>query len=362
MKIIVEMGHPAHVHQFKNMIWKLTKDGHDVRICATNKDVELELLNIYGFDYLVLGDNHSARLRDKLILLVNSEYRMMDFCRRFKPDLFISRMGLASAHISRILRRPHISFTDDDKRILSDLFVTSSTDYICTPEYFRISFGGRHIRFKGYKELAYLHPNYFQPDLSILDELALDESDRFILLRFVAWTAVHDYGMHGIGNKLDLIRELEDQARILITSESKLARPLEKYRINAPPDVIHDLLYYACMIVGDSQTMTTEAAVLGTPAIRCNSFVGGGDIGNFIELEKKYKLIFNYSDPIQAMHKALQILETPNIKEEWQKRRAKLLRDKIDVTSFMVWLVEGYPDSCKQMIEDPDIQLQFQST
>jgi predicted glycosyltransferase len=40
--------------------------------------------------------------------------------------------------------------------------------------------------------------------------------------------------------------------------------------------------------------MTTEAAVLGTPAIRCNSFVGKRDMGNFIELEKKYGLIFNF--------------------------------------------------------------------
>ena len=42
------------------------------------------------------------------------------------------------------------------------------------------------------------------------------------------------------------------------------------------------------MVVADTQTIVTEAAVLGTPAIRYNSFAGENDMGNFVELEQKY--------------------------------------------------------------------------
>lgn len=360
MKIIVEMGHPAHVHQFKNMIWKLEEHGHEIKICATDKDVELDLLDSYNIDYEVLGKNNSAHLLTKISLLINSEIKMMQICKKFKPDLFISRLSPISAHVSRLLRRPHISFADDDKRVLSALLAIQSTEYICTPEYFKIDYGKRQIRYKGYKELAYLHPNQFKPSESALDMLGLDKNDKYILIRFVGWAAVHDYGMHGIQNKLDMVKELENEAQVFITSEGKLIKSLEKYRINAPPESMHDLLYYATMLVGDSQTMTTEAAVLGTPAIRCNSFVGINDLGNFIELENKYNLIFNYSDPFQALQKAKQILETPGIKDEWKKRRDRLLRDKIDVTSFMVWLIDEYPDSCYRMRENSAVQLQFQ--
>ena len=46
-------------------------------------------------------------------------------------------------------------------------------------------------------------------------------------------------------------------------------------------------------------------------------------------------------------------------KEVWEKRRKKMLADKIDVTAFMVWLIENYPESVKIMKKNPDYQLRF---
>ena len=42
--------------------------------------------------------------------------------------------------------------------------------------------------------------------------------------------------------------------------------------------------------------MATESALLGTPSIRYNSFVGKNDMSNFVLLEKKYKLLKNFSN------------------------------------------------------------------
>ena len=105
------------------------------------------------------------------------------------------------------------------------------------------------------------------------------------------------------------------------------------------------------MLIGDSQTMTTEAGILGTPAIRCNSFVGDDDMGNFIELEKKYGLIYSYRDPNEALNKSLELLKNDNLKREWQKKREKLLNEKIDVTKFMVELIENYPQSFHELVQ-----------
>ncbi len=48
-----------------------------------------------------------------------------------------------------------------------------------------------------------------------------------------------------------------------------------------------------------------------------------------------------------------------NLKEEFQIRRQKMLADKIDVTAFLVWFVENYPNSAKVMKENPDYQFNF---
>ena len=61
-----------------------------------------------------------------------------------------------------------------------------------------------------------------------------------------------------------------------------------------------------------------------------------------IELEEKYQLIFNYSDPNQAIAKAEKLIKQPDLKQQWQEKRQALLADKIDVLKFMVETIEGY--------------------
>ncbi len=39
MRILVDIGHPAHVHFFKNFIWEMEKRGHEFIVTARDKDV-----------------------------------------------------------------------------------------------------------------------------------------------------------------------------------------------------------------------------------------------------------------------------------------------------------------------------------
>ena len=45
LKIIFEIGHPGHVHQFKNLSSLLKKRGHEVLFAAKKKDCSIELLD-----------------------------------------------------------------------------------------------------------------------------------------------------------------------------------------------------------------------------------------------------------------------------------------------------------------------------
>ena len=54
-----------------------------------------------------------------------------------------------------------------------------------------------------------------------------------------------------------------------------------------------------------------------------------------------------------------ELVKSPNLKEIYQERRKKMLADKIDVTAFMVWFIENYPESAKIMKENPDYQYNF---
>ena len=92
--------------------------------------------------------------------------------------------------------------------------------------------------------------------------------------------------------------------------------------------------------------MATEAAVLGTPSIFVSSLAG--TMGNFIELENTYNLLYSFTNSEMAMAKAVDILRNSSSKDEWQIKRDRLLKDKIDVTTFVVWFIENYPLSVNE--------------
>jgi predicted glycosyltransferase len=194
------------------------------------------------------------------------------------------------------------------------------------------------MRVDAYKESFYLHPNYFRPDNGVLEQAGLIPGEKFVILRFVAWHAHHDVGQHGLSNeeKGKLVTELGRHARVLISSEGALPEELEPNRVRIPVHKIHDLLYYAQLLVGDSQTMSTEAAILGTPAVRCNTFVGPKDMSNFVELEHTYGLLFSFHNATQAIQKAIELVRRPDIKSEGGETRERLLSNKVDVTGVLV--------------------------
>ena len=144
-----------------------------------------------------------------------------------------------------------------------------------------------------------------------------------------------------------------------MSSEGAISKELEKYAMKIPKKKIHHVLYFARLLVTDTQTMATEAAILGTPTIRSNKFVDPKkEMGNFIELENR-GLLINERDPKKAIEKAEILAEDKKAKKEWKEKKEKLIREKIDITEFMAWLMENYPESLEKFKKSPEIQYRF---
>ncbi|OQX21577.1 MAG: hypothetical protein BWK75_02945 [Candidatus Altiarchaeales archaeon A3] len=343
MKILVDLGHPAHVHFFKNFIWNMEKKGHEILITARDKEVTFQLLNAYGFEYENVG-KYGKSVFSKIKGVVEIDYKMYKIAKKFNTDI-LTGISVNAAHVSSLLRKSCIVFDDTEHASLEHRLYMPFSDAVCTPSCFKKDLGRKQVRYKGYHELTYLHPNYFKPNPEVLDELNLSKDDKFVILRFVSWTATHDLGQKGFSleSKIKLVKELEKYAKVFITSEAKLEKDLEKYRITISPEKIHDLLYYATIYIGEGATMATESAILGTPSIYVSSLVG--TMGNFIELEDDYGLVYSFKTHEYGINKAFELLKNPDIKQEWAKKRERLLNDKIDVTKFMIDFIENYHES-----------------
>ena len=140
--------------------------------------------------------------------------------------------------------------------------------------------------------------------------------------------------------KQTLVREIAKNMTVYISSEKELPTELRQYKLPTPASLIHDVLSYADLYVGDSQTMAAEAALLGTPAIRSNSFVGPNDMSNFVMLQEKYGLLYNIASPTEAIQMAQQ-LSGHSHKEEWIQKREKYYNQVGDINAQIVSLLEN---------------------
>jgi len=347
MRILFEIIHPAHVHLFKNTMRVLEERGHQVIIAGREREMITQLLDAYGFDYFCLSKAASG-MRGLFVEMLKRDFAMWRLARKFDIDLFVGSV-VCVTHVAKLTGKKSIMFNDDGLITKTARFSGFPfADTICTPACLPDDFGKKHVRYQGYHELAYLHPNRFTPDPTILQDIGLAEGEKYIVMRFVGLKAFHDVGQRGLSPDMRrrMVREFSRHGQVFITSETPLLPEFEPYRLPVPPHRIHDLLYYATLVVADSQTMTSEAAVLGTPAVRCNSWVG--KISYLEELEQKYELTYGFTDEEQAFARSLELLNDPGLKETWQARRAKMLADKIDVTEFMVEMVETYPALAQQ--------------
>lgn len=349
MRILTDINHPAHVHLFKNFIWEMQKKGHEFQITARNKECTLDLLKAYNLD-------HTPRRGYKGVIgktlgMIKIDWKLLKISRKFKPDILVGGVGNCYiAQLSKILQKPSIIFDDTEHTTYQNLLTFPFANTVCSPSCFTRDLGKKHVKYSGYHELAYLHPNYFKPNPQVLQELGLRENEKFFILRTVSWDVVDEIGEKGLDldTKNKMIKILEKHGKVFISSEDPLPVELEKYKLFTAPEKIHHLLYYASMLICDSGTVSSEAAILGTPVV----FISSTTCGYLEELRNKYGLIHYFNGLGNSQEKALEkvkeLLKNQNLKKEARKKREQILKDKIDVTEWMITFIENYPKSFKK--------------
>lgn len=360
MNILIDINHPAHVHLLRNVYFLLSEHGNKVLVVVKEITSAMKLLDLFGIPYVNIGKKDDA-LGKKGLDQLAYDWKLLKIVRNNHIDLGVGS-SINLPHVSKLTRMKSIVLDDDDDEV-EPLFVKFGHPFadailspVDTPRKSK-----KTIYVHAYHELSYLHPNRFSPDPSVLADAGVTEGEPYFVLRFNAFKAHHDVGVVGltIENKRRLVEMLSKKGKVFITTERNIDDEFKPYQLKVSPEKAHSLMYYATMLVGDSQTMTSEAAVLGTPAIRCNTFVGR--IHYLEEEEHKYGLTYGFlPEQSEAMFEKIEeLLSMPNLKEEWQLRRQKMLSEKIDYAQFLTWFIENYPESQKIMRENPEYQFRF---
>ncbi len=331
MKVIIDINHPAHVHFFKNLIWKLKEMNIEVIVTSTTKEISERLLDKYGIKYINLG-KYRSKLFFKFIDFLKIGIKYSIFCYKNKPDYILS-ISSARPFGRLVSKAKFFVFTDTEHAKEQIALFKPFATKIFTPDCFLDDLGSKQVRYNGYHELAYLHPNRFTPNPEVLKEIGLTEKDKFFIVRFVSWDASHDVGQKGLSleDKRKLTDTLKPHGKIIISSEKELPAEFEEYRMKICPTKMHDLLYYATMYIGEGGTMASEAACLGTYSIYINPL----EMGYTNEERDKYRLIYQ-STNINNIIEHFNDLDLKKLKVESKVKMKFLLSDKIDVTQYIV--------------------------
>ena len=366
MNVLIQLSHPAHFHLYKNVAHNLMDDGHEVYILIKTKDILEDLLKQSGLPYYnILKDAHRKSRLGVLWDMLVRDWRMFRFVKRHKIDL-LTGSTVEVAQVGWLTRKYRVNAGEDDMRVVplvqkmgGPFMQTLLSPVVCD----NWKLESKSVKYASYHELAYLHPNHFQADRTVVERYFPADTPYYIL-RFASLSAHHDAGIRGINTEIaqHLIDILKPHGRIYITSERELEPQFEQYRIPIKTLDMHHVMAFSTLYIGDSQTMAAEAAVLGVPFVRFNDFVER--IGYLNELENVYHLGFGIKasedGAAERMYNVVEeILATPNLKEEWEKRRQKMLSEKIDYAQFLTWFIENYPESRRIMKENPDYQYRF---
>jgi predicted glycosyltransferase len=339
MRLLFDLGHPAHVHLFRNLIKRVTCEGGDVLAASRDKDVTVDLCKAYEIPQRVLSRAYSGNFITGFREFVQRTVKLLRIAQRFKPDALLGT-SMSIGPVGRIMRRPSFVFNEDDAAYvpLFANFVYPACTHVVTPDCLKHEdYGAKHLMYPGYHELAYLHPDHFKPDPAVPRSIGLDIDKPYYIIRFVSLKAHHDMRAGGLSFEAakKLVNMLSNHGRVLITTEGQLHDEFKNYQFPLPPEKLHDVLAFASMYIGDSQTVSIEAAVLGVPGMRCNTFVGR--ITCLEELEKKYGLTVGFlpgeTDMLIAKTQEW-IADLENVKRQMQTRRTKMLEEKINLVDW----------------------------
>ncbi len=358
MKIFIDIGHPAHVHYFRNFITLMQANGHEFFVSARERSIIHYLLQYYRIAFYNRGKGRNG-IFGKLWYMLIADYKLFIQSIKFRPDIYMSFASPYAAQVAWLLRKPHIVLDDTEHAKFGHMFYKPFSKIFLNPQCFKKDFGKRQIRFNSYTELFYLHEKYFEPQPAVLSSMGLTVTDKFVLLRFVSWEANHDIGHSGLN--IDIKKSLVNLFlgkgfKVFISSEAPNKDPFfDPFLIKIASEKIHDVLNYCELFVAESGTMASEAAILGTPVVYVNSL----PLMGYLEEEQIAGMLFHFPSSLGVIEKVEELLSTPNFKESFQTRCQQMLSTKIDPTAFMVWFIENSPQSVQVMRENGEYQDRF---
>lgn len=270
MKIICDIGHPAHVNFLKNAVRKLSEMGNEIVItCLTRGKLPSIIEKEFSNHHITyIGRHGGTKLSIIFDANVKKFFNLLLFVLHKKVDVGMSVGSFTLGLVLKILGKPNLQFDDDPERKVNVfLEKLTSTELFFPPI---INPKGKIKIINALKEWAYLSPKYFVPKNKELVKYNLRPCN-YIFVREVATKSLN-YKTQLPNIISTFAGKLPNTYKVLLSLEDKTTinkYPSEWILLEEPLNDIHSLMYYSKIVISSGDSMAREGALLGVPSIYC---------------------------------------------------------------------------------------------
>lgn len=315
MNILVDINHIVDVNFFKNAILKLRSEGHNVQIIFRKRG-RLEYVLYHELDSIKIAQfgKHRTGLINKLFFQLLRDFLLIPYIVKNKFDLVIS-FGATSAIAAYISRIPYLAFDDDFEYKMTFFHANIFATKHIYPDFIEF-FNRKTIKYHGFKELSYLHPNYLNVSDKVLEGYSI-KTDQYVFVREIANVSLNYKDKTNIIDSI--IKEMSKRdLKIILSLENKTLKKYYSSRciiLEEPVEDIYSLIFHSLFTISSGDTVSREAALLGVPTI----YTGGR-----VMMANKPLILLN------AIHATTNIHTISRLIREMNKEKKYDLRNKID--------------------------------
>lgn len=328
-RLLIQFLHIADVNFFKNAI-KILKSHFDIILSARLRGNLISILQkeLSGFPVYPIG-RHVPRLYQKVTNEPLRYLKQIYLLNKIGVDYCTSFGAIGVGFAAKLKGVPYIVFEDDEVYKLDIYIARLTATKLVVPTSLMIR--GRNVStYNGLKELAYLHPRYFTPNIKALVGYGI-EREKYLFIRQVKRTLNY---RHLTNIFPHLVKELKNRGyNILLSIEDKsLLNMFKGYCeiLREPVEDIYSLIKYASLTISSGDTMARESCLLGTPAI----YTGGRKMSVNKELVEM-KCMF-VEDDIQGILHMIEDIISSDIKREVGERIRHGIESKWDNTTEVI--------------------------
>jgi predicted glycosyltransferase len=275
MRIWFELTNSPHINMFAAMIRDLERE-HEVIITCRPLANTIDLLDLHGFKYTVVGQHYGGKLSAKLFGFPVRVWQLCRFLAGRKVDVAISQSSFHSPVVARLMGIRSI-YMNDNEHAMGNIPAFICANSIMVPEFLGMDKLRKQwanprkvLHYPGVKEGLYL----WELDQRLAAAPAAARSGRgrrVVYIRPEPWTAQYYKGSR---NFLDqLVLGLKDHVDVVLLPRGKeqgvhyKEAQFSGVRVIDTALDIADIAPDCDLFIGAGGTMTREMAVLGVPTI-----------------------------------------------------------------------------------------------